>query len=188
MENDVLRPRLTPGMYEKIEKDVVKLYKEMDLSIPIEPLEIANRLGFIVKSIVECDIEEIVEAMKRKGLDGLSYYDKDEKTYVIVLNDNCYSKKREAFTIMHEIGHIRLGHKVSSPLAEKMANFYASYALVPSPLVKYFKAYSVDDIMEIFQVSRLCAYYCYTRFMKWVLYGGGQKHEKELMNFYESRE
>lgn len=188
MENDVLRPRLTSGMYEKIEKDVVKLYKELNLSIPIDPMEIAKKLGYIVKSISECDIDEIVETMKRRDLDGLSYYDKNEKAYVIVLNDSCYSKKRVAFTIMHEIGHIRLGHRVSSPLAEKMANYYAAYALVPSPLINYYKAYSVEEIIEYFQISRLCAYYCHKRFSNWTLYGGGQQHEKELMKFYENRE
>ncbi len=73
------------------------------------------------------------------------------------------SNERDGFTIMHEIGHIRLGHKEESDLADKMANHYAGFSLVPSPLYELLGCNSMEDIVDTFGVSDECAFICYKR-------------------------
>ena len=49
MKSDEVMITLPPKLYEQIEEDVSKLHIDLELSIPINPIDIAHRLGFIVK-------------------------------------------------------------------------------------------------------------------------------------------
>ena len=140
MEKSDNKPALPKKLYDQIEEDVVKLHIELELSIPVKPSEVAKRLGFIVHKFSEIYSEENDLIELRTGndgnrRDGLSYYDPDVQTYVIWVNDiDSIYEEHDGFTIMHEIGHIRMGHRGDSQLAEMVANYYATYALVPFPL------------------------------------------------------
>ena len=186
-----MRPTLPKSLYNRIEEDVVKLHIDLGLCIPVRPLEVAERLGYIVKRFSEIDDPDVLAILNSaldENRDGLSYRDPELDTYVIWINDiDIDYEPRINFTIMHEIGHIRMGHKVDSPLAEMIANYYAAYALVPSPLPKLFNCSSFLEIMSDFEVSVDCAYNCAKRCINWQMYGGPIKeYEKQLIQYYQN--
>lgn len=192
MEKHDIRPALPKKLYDQIEEDVVKLHIELELSIPIKPSEVAKKLGYIVHKFSEIFSEENNLLELRSGndgsrRDGLSYYDPAVQTYVIWVNDiDSIYEEHDEFTIMHEIGHIRMGHMGDSQLAEMVANYYAAYALVPSPLPSMYKCSSFIDIANTFEVSIDCAYNCARRCVNWAHYSGAYKqYEKELKEYYK---
>lgn len=77
---------------------------------------------------------------------------------------------RIRFTIMHEIGHIVLGHTEEDELSESEANFFAKYILVPPVLVYAIDTagnVSEDEIRHIFNVSHPVAEYAVDYYNKW---------------------
>lgn len=195
MVNDEVRPELPKKLYDRIEEDVVKLHIELELSIPVRPSDIARCLGFIVRKfsdIASYDNDMMSEFRKGndgKRRDGLSYYDPNVKTYIIWINDiDTFYEAHDEFTIMHEIGHIRMGHRGDSQLAEMIANYYAAYTLVPSPLASLYKCSSFIDICDVFEVSIDGAYNCWKRCINWSMYFGLRKqYEKDLIAYYEKK-
>ena len=178
-ENEYLGIRLPACIYEKIEKAVVELYRELNLSrFPIDPFDIAERKGYIVKRY--SDLPPVVREMLRdKERDGISHYDPEAKTFVIYYDDNKpYTRCR--FTIMHEIGHITLGHREESNLARKMADCFAGYFLAPSPLIFISNCEDYMDIANKFNVSPECADICFQRFENWLHYGGENFKDYEI--------
>ena len=47
--NDEVRLSLPKNLYDKIEEDAVKLHIELNLTIPVKPMDVAGKLGFIVR-------------------------------------------------------------------------------------------------------------------------------------------
>ncbi len=88
---------------------------------------------------------------------------------------------------MHEVGHIDLGHKCESDLARKMADYYAGYALAPSPLIEKYASKNSLNISSTFWVSLECADVCALRYQNWKLYGGRylKDYEIDLINLFE---
>ena len=191
MENDALRPILPKKMYDRIEEDIVNLYLDLGLTVPIRPYEIANQLHFIVKHFSEITNKEALNILisqneEGKIRDGISYWNPSLSTFVIWVNDLDSSyQPRLNFTVMHEIGHIRMGHKCNSLLAETIGNYYAAYALVPSPLPDLLDCSSFIDISYTFDVSMQCAFNCANRISNWTMCGGVTKsYEKRLTRYY----
>lgn len=172
-------------IYRDIERKVVSLYKELYIcAIPIDPWDIARRKGYKVVPYSRAGREKVA-CLKKCEIDGgASYWNEKEKRYYIIYNDtNHASKSFQKFTIMHEIGHIVLGHKEDSELAERLANYFAAYALAPSPLIYKYGCEDKEDLMTIFQVSDQCANICFGRYLNWQNYGGELKnYEIELLN------
>ena len=192
MENEEFKPVLPKSLYDRIEEDVVNLHIELELEIPVDPHKVVKALGFIVRrfsEITDPSVWDMLKTAPYESRDGLSYHDPGLNTYVIWVNDlETIYAPRLKFTIMHEVGHIRMGHRTDSPLAETIANYYAAYALVPSPLPGMLKCNSYLDIMDKFNVSPDCAYNCSRRYTNWLLYGGKHKpYEIRLMNYYKKQ-
>ena len=190
MDDNLLRPALPKSLYDRIEADVVKLHIDLDLVLPVDPYLVAKRLGFIVRRFSEISNEDALNILKTgpdNSRDGLSYRDPELDTFVIWINDlESTYEPRLNFTIMHEIGHIRMGHRGDSPLAEMIANYYAAYALVPSPLPALLKCNSFMDIIDEFNISIDCAFNCSKRCMNWAMYGGPIKpYEQKLQEYYK---
>ncbi|MCR5662747.1 MAG: ImmA/IrrE family metallo-endopeptidase [bacterium] len=190
MENDKLKLLLPSLIYNKIEEEIVNLHIDLELSIPVNPYKVANSLNFIVRPFSDLfeDERRKLNLLLGTSNSGLSYFDPNLKTYIIWVNDlNSMYKQRINFTIMHEIGHIRMGHRCDSPLAEIIANFYAAYALIPSPLPSLFNCSSSFEIAKRFDVSPDCASRCQKRCEKWEKLNRNTKHyEDKLLEYYKN--
>jgi hypothetical protein len=188
VDNRITIPK---ALYDLIERDVVDLYTELGLSVPIEPAEVAERLGCDVKRL--SDLRSSVDDLDALRLEpdgsineGFSFRDPNSGRYIIVVNDiDIRTIERQEFTIMHEIGHIRMGHKHDSPLAEAIANYYAGYTLVPSPLYKIHECSDVLDIAIKFGVSMECAGVCFKRIQNWINICGYKDYEIRLLEYYD---
>ena len=98
--------------YERIEALVVDLYEEAGVTeAPIDAFAIARKKKYLLKPFTQLKNVAIREVY---GLstDGFSLYDPEKQCFVIFY-DNLQCKERQRFTIMHEIGHILLGHKAA---------------------------------------------------------------------------
>lgn len=128
---------------------------------------------------------EACNFLREKEDDGTSYIDPEIKKQVICFDDSqpiC----RQRFTIMHEIGHIDLGHKHGSQLAKTIANHYAGYALAPFPLIKKFNCEDFGDITSVFYVSDECAYWRFNSYQNWLKYQIKKKYEKDLLSLFNN--
>lgn len=66
---------------------------------------------------------------------------------------------RSRFSGGHEIGHIILGHKKTTPENEREADYFSGYLLIPHPIVLKCKpGFSLEDV---FGVSKDCAAFAY---------------------------
>ena len=147
---------------------------------------IAAQLGFVVKKYT-CLQQHILIELRTNEREGLSHYDPELNTFIIYYDDGI-SRARIRFTIMHEIGHILLGHREESVLAKKMADYFAAYSLAPSPLMSLFKCDDFTDVIDKFDVSPECAYNCFERFTNWFYYSGKIKpYETELIDLFHNR-
>lgn len=88
--------------------------------------------------------------------DGITLLTK-EGISIILFNSRQPNKRRIAFTLAHELGHIYLGHKNDTPLFEAEANYFARELLAPSVLVDKIISLNKDttsrDIHDIFNIS-----------------------------------
>ena len=178
--------RLLPKVYDRIEKEVVALYKRLRINaVPIDPFRIAAQLGFIVKkySILQRHVQIELRTSEREGL---SHYDPDIGTFIIYYDDSIpYARIR--FTIMHEIGHILLGHREESILAKRMADYFAAYSLAPTPLMGLLKCEDYIDVIDSFDVSPECADICFKRYVNRSYFGGKAKqYEAELLDLFHN--
>ena len=190
MANNMHRVSLPKKLYTVIEENVANLYEEYALKVPINPYILADKMDFIVGFYSQRNIsEQALNQLRGNGPErrkGISFFNPDIGTYEILINDVDYKNdKMWEYTICHEIGHIRMGHKTDSLLAETIANYYAAYLLVPSPISMHFKCSTFLDMADVFDVSTECAYYCFQRTSNREQYGGGLKaYEKKILSLH----
>ncbi len=84
-------------------------------------------------------------------------------------------------TIMHEIGHIVLGHTEDSELAEAEVKFFAKYALAPPVLMEKYNVTNIVDVLSHFDISMEAAYYALKYYQKW------RKQHTDTYTDYEVR-
>lgn len=159
------RAGLPKSEYARIEKTVVDLYEELGVSrIPINPFEVARKKGYVIIPFSKMS-KETLKLLKKTASSGASIRN-EEGTYKIFYDDSD-SPRRQRFTVMHEIGHILLGHKQDSEYAEKCANYYASYALSPTPLISLSGCEDYIELADKFFISFFSASIAFERCGKW---------------------
>ena len=160
--------RFSDARHEEIKEIVVDMFEKYRVScVPICGFEIATRMGIKVVPYSALD-ERVRKLMIKESEDGFTKIDRGE--YVIYYQDNkTYGRINN--TIMHEIGHIVLGHLEESELAEAEAKFFAKYALAPPPLIHKFKLKSPDEVRALFAISQEAACYAYDYYQKWLAFG-----------------
>ena len=175
--------------YAEIERKVAELYEQQNIhSFPIDPFQIIKNLGYILVSFSQID-ETMPFAFQDDENDAFSFFSPQDNTYIIVYDDK-KPYERLRFTLMHELGHILLGHKSESDLAKRMADYFAGYALAPIPLIHCFAGKEPNKIRDVFLVSHYCAEVCSNRYSNWLAYGGIEfrGHEITLLSLFQDFE
>jgi Zn-dependent peptidase ImmA (M78 family) len=106
-----------------------------------------------------------------------------ENKFYIFYNDKM-GKGRINHTIMHEIGHIVLGHTEDSELTDAEVRFFAKYALAPPVLIHKWKFNNPYDISVAFDISLEAAGYVFSYFQKWEKYSKGVFSEYEIRTLF----
>lgn len=184
--------RLTNDRYEVIKKSVVKMFVENDIrQIPIDCFEICQKMCIKLRKYSQLTSDALLKA-KEISEDGYCMLIKEGPEPFVSLQwyifyDDTKSRERIRFTIMHEIGHVVLGHTEHSQLAESEANFFAKYSLAPPPLVHKIKPEDYMDISKDFDLSQECAYYAMSFYNKWLQYGHSEylNYESELLSLFD---
>ena len=149
-------------------------------AVPVNPFRIARVLGFILVPYSSLTPEGEAVCLKR-STSGFKFHLEDGKRiqYYIAFNDRkCSGHVR--FTILHEIGHILLGHMQESDLAEAEANFFAKYAIAPPSLVHLIKPDDYIEIADAFGLSSECALNSWNYYRKWLYVPGIKDYERQL--------
>lgn len=125
---------------------------------------------------------------------------RDSNEYLMVYDDVHYNyDKRIMWTIMHEIGHIVLGHltdfeatslkrggltKDEYGILEVEAHFFAAEVLMPTELVRCFTDISIEEMELLFGVSEEAAQKKYKRVFESDYLPWNSYHDKLIRNFY----
>ncbi|MCL6589991.1 MAG: ImmA/IrrE family metallo-endopeptidase [Firmicutes bacterium] len=133
----------------------ILIEKELDQTIPLDPVRLARLNNIEVKNVVFKDVN-YAGAISKKG----------DKTIILVKSDDPYNRKR--FTVAHELGHFYLhlantdgeivdmyrSKKANNP-EEQEANAFAAALLMDKVLVRVLweKVKNIDKMAKIFDVS-----------------------------------
>ncbi len=164
VDDEIILPGLCVERYEELKSEVANLFEQFRVcSLPINAFELASRMGIhMVPYMANPEKAELLSSYQK---DGFSFTRGND--IFIYYND---SKKfeRQNWTIMHEIAHRHLGHRDESKVAEREAEFFAKYALIPPPLVHILGIKTPDEIQTHFIASREAAMYGMNYYYKWL--------------------
>ena len=166
------RLRFDNERYEEIKQQAATLFHDVGIdTIPIDPWEMTRSMGVLL--VEYSSLPEPERAfVQEHDPDGLAFQIPSGNGSIrryIGYNDYI-GRGRQRFTLLHEIGHIALGHKQPSELAEAEANFFAKFAIAPPVLVDLIKPSDYMDIALAFDTSAECAYHCMSYYQKWLEY------------------
>lgn len=145
--------------------------------LPVDPFEIAEKMGLEVKTIERLSEETGIDRFRLiksviDSEDGLAIYDPDTNEYKIVINEQVEPYGRIRWTMMHEIGHIVLGHlndfrqtsitrrnlnDEEYDALEQEAHIFAGEVLAPKYILYRIGAHSPTEIEEICELSKAAA-------------------------------
>ncbi len=138
--------------YVEIEGAVLKMYRRADArTMPLDVFEIALSLDCSPIPYRALG-PQLYPALSEYSEDGFSAWRLGDK-WAIYYNDR-KPFARQRFTIAHELGHVMLGHREHSALAEKEADHFAAAALCPLPLLALYGIRDCDEIVRIFRISK----------------------------------
>lgn len=141
-------------------------------TFPISIIDVLNEVSDYVtcmswsKARVHLSTEDPLH-LKQLGADGRVLRIENTGDYLIVYDDTIDDDRHNAWTIMHEIGHVILGHLTDFDLndglsdeeygvLEKEAHYFAAEVFMPSPVVRSY-GFSVGEIALLFDVSKQAA-------------------------------
>lgn len=170
--------RLSDSRYEEIKKIVVDMFIRYDISsTPISAFEIAIKMGINLVPYSSYS-ESAQELLTKESQDGFVFINNGKAT--IYYNQEM-KYERVQNTIMHEIGHIVLGHTEDSELAEAEVKFFAKYALAPPVLMEKYNVTNIVDVLSHFDISMEAACYALKYYQKW------RKQHTDTYTDYELR-
>ena len=153
--------RLSDQTYEKIKKMVSYFLEDYDVRrLPIDVFEIAKKMKIKVvfaSKLLKKFPEKINEYVIFSYPDSYLLYDPNSQQFAIYIDDIGTKKKRQRFSLAHELMHIILGHKEQNARNEAEANFGATYLLAPTSLALMKDAgdlfVNIRMVADIFDVS-----------------------------------
>ena len=182
-DEDAAKIYIPDRRYSQIKDSILELFKRIDVRfIPIEPIAIVQALGcgpVPYRSLGRMAMPALMEASP----DALTCWMLGNDQPLILFNDR-KPPTRVAFTLMHEIGHVCLEHREHSKLAEKEANYFASNALCPLPMLEKSGLSGASRVAECFAISEECAKNRLAAFAKWRMLPESNRNmlfEKELV-------
>ena len=171
--------RLSNDRYEEIKEAVVDLFERCAVHCtPISGYEIAINLGIKVIPYSALPSSKRLLAV-RLCPDGFTAFE-DGEWRICVNDDSQITYGRINFTILHEIGHIILGHTEDGELADAEADFFAKFAQCPPVLVHKLGLHNVGEIMTHFDISYGAACNAMSYYAKWLQYSGSYYTGYEL--------
>jgi Zn-dependent peptidase ImmA (M78 family) len=165
-----------PRFYYCLKKAREFLIDQSITSLPVDPFEIAINNGWELIKITDAAREtgisgkDILEKIIKSN-DGLAQYCVYTRQYKITYNNMMRPTARIRWTIMHEIGHIVLGHLTEFEtvsltrgmnnkeyeVLETEAHFFASEVLAPCIVLKSINVFNAKDIKVICKLSSSAA-------------------------------
>lgn len=174
-DEDGRKIELPKWRYAEIEDAILALFREVDARfIPLDPLAIAQAIGcgpIPYRTFGPIALREF----KKASPDALTLWIWDKPT---ILFDDRKPANRCQFSMMHEIAHVRLGHREHSKLAEIEANYFAAAALCPLVLLSRSGLVDVSEVARHFGVSEDCARLRLEALAKWKLIPVGLRNAK----------
>lgn len=175
----------TNPRFDFVTKKAYDLLFELGIkSFPIKAEQVLEELSDFIECQPWSKAKKIMNAkdpfnLHQTKADAKSMKRRDSNLYLIVYDDRSgYSPERINWSILHEIGHILLGHldefdvtaldrggltKEAYGVLEVETNWFVSELLMPTPIVRQFDRMDVDEISILFGVSEEAAEKKYKR-------------------------
>lgn len=137
--------------YDFIREKILDVYQEQNINtFPIDCFELMEISGFKIRTY------EFLSRVNDEAYRMSIYYSPDafldKKKNIVYYNEKSVIG-RVRFSMMHELGHKILGHKMESKENEDHANYFASHILAPRIAVHYAKCQNAADVSMIFDMS-----------------------------------
>ena len=153
--------RLSDQRYEQIKMAIADFLEDYDVKkIPVDVFDLAKKMQ--IKIVLASEIlhnypKKIGKYVLFKYPHSYLYYDPDAQKFIIYIDDVETKKKRQRFSLAHELLHIILGHTEQNEENESEANFGATYLLAPTSLalirIEEETMFIPEIIEDIFDVS-----------------------------------
>ena len=184
---DLTKPkgiRLASARYEHIERAAAEILIICDVNIPIDPFYIADKMGIEVISYTALSNgnNRTYNLLLKKS--KYAFTATNEKHTIIYYNE----RQDEATirnSIMHEIGHIDLGHKEETEVTEAEAKYFAKYICAPTCIAKICHNYGLN-IGQIFGIGDEAERILLERISKTVNFLKISDHEIKLEEWFYS--
>ena len=160
--------RLSDKTCEFIKGEAVDCVIRHNMQYPMDARLLAAKMGILVHSYGNL-MEEQCKIAKEISEDG--FYLEDTGTGPGIFVDETKISTRRTWTLLHEIGHVKLDHASSPNLSredkEKEANFFAKYIAAPPPLFLLLPSITQENVRRAFRISRQFSEYAIAYFGKW---------------------
>lgn len=153
--------RLSDQRYEEIKIAIANFLEDYNVKkIPVDVFDLAEKMK--IKIVF---LSEIFKRPPKKGAEyvyfkfphSYLYYDPDSQKLIIFIDDLETNKRRQRFSLAHELMYIILGHTEQNEKNESEANFGATYLLAPTSLalikLEDETLFIPEIVMDIFDVS-----------------------------------
>lgn len=153
--------RLSDERYEEIKKIIANFLEDYNVrKLPINVFELAEKMKikivFASKLLLKFP-KKISEYTIFSYPNSYLIYNPHAQQFVIYIDNIGTKKRRQRFSLAHELIHIILGHNEQNEKNEAEANFGATYLLAPTSLAlinNYDDLFKYPEIVaEIFDVS-----------------------------------
>lgn len=130
--------RLSDQRYEEIKAIIANFLEDYDVKkIPVDVFGLAEKMKIKIvfaRDILEKHPKKTNEYVLYAYPHSYLYYDPEAQRFIIYIDDVGTKKKRQRFSLAHELMHIILGHTTQNEINEAEANFGATYLLAPTSL------------------------------------------------------
>lgn len=145
----------------RIIEKTLEVYKKCNVkSFPIDCIEIIKSLGIPLYKYSELSTPKISKCLLVSD-DAFTVHG------IIFYNDNYPHKERQRFSLMHEVGHIVLGHIGECKEFEEEADIFASHMLAPRIIIHKSKCQNADQIHDKFGLSFAASNRALISYKKW---------------------